>query len=117
MFAQKFKRYYANDMQLCRHTDASYLSVSKARSRAAAYFYLSNNDGAILPSDHASKLPEGPKGAVHVMSTMMLQVLSSATEAEVSATFYGCQDVVPLLNTLSDLGHVQGAILIITDNA
>ena len=29
-------RYYASDMQLCSHTDAYYLSVSKARSRAAA---------------------------------------------------------------------------------
>ena len=47
----------------------------------------------------------------------MRQVLSSATEAEVGATFYGCQDAVPLRNTLSDLGHVHGATLIITDNA
>ena len=82
-------RYYASDMQLCGHTDASYLSVSKARSRAAAYSYLSNDDGALLPPDHASKLPERPNGAVHVMSTMMRQVLLSTTEAEVGATFYG----------------------------
>ena len=60
-------RYYASDMQLCGHTDASYLSVSKSLSRAAAYFYLSNNDGALLLPDHASKLPERPNGAVHVM--------------------------------------------------
>ena len=39
-------RYYSRDMQLCGHTDASYLSVSKARSRAVAYFYLST-DGPI----------------------------------------------------------------------
>ena len=110
-------RYYARDMQLCGHTDASYLSVSKARSRAAAYFYLSNNDGALLPPDHASKLPERPNGAVHVMSTVMRQVLSSATEAEVSTTFYGCQDAFPLRKTLSNLGHVQEATLIITNNA
>ena len=51
------------------------------------------------------------------MSTVMRQVLSSATEAEVGAIFYGCQDAVPLRNTLSDLGYVQGATLIITDNA
>ena len=51
------------------------------------------------------------------MSTVMRQVLLSATEAEVSATFYGCQDDVPIRNTLSDLGHVQGATLIITENA
>ena len=91
--------------------------MSKARSRAAAYFYLSNNTGTHLPPDHESKLPERPNGAVHVMSTVMRQVLSSATEAEVGATFYGCQDAVPLRNTLSNLGHVQGETLIITDNA
>ena len=108
--------YYARNMQLCGHTDASYLSVSKARSRAAAYFYLSTDDGALLPPDHASKLPARPNGAVHVMSTVMRQVLLSATEAEVGATLYGCQDAVPLRNTLANLGHVQGAILIITDN-
>ena len=99
-------RYYASNMQLCGHTDASYLSVSKARSRAAAYFYLSNNDGALLPPDHASKLPKRPNGAVQVMSTVMRQVLSSAIEAEIGATFYRCQDAVPICNTLSDLVHV-----------
>ena len=46
-------RYYASDMQLCDHTDESYLSISKERSRAAAYFYLSNDDGALLPPDTA----------------------------------------------------------------
>ena len=51
------------------------------------------------------------------MSTVMRKVFLSATEAEVGATFYGCQDAVPLHNTLSDLGHVQGETLKITDNA
>ena len=51
------------------------------------------------------------------MSTVMRQALSSAAEAEVGTTFYGCQDAVPLRNNLADLGHVQGATLIITDNA
>ena len=103
-------------MQLCGHTDASYLSVSKARSHAAAYFYLSTDNGALLPPDHKLKLPVRPNGAVHFMSTVMRQVLSSATEAEVGATFYGCQDAVPLRYMLADLGHIQGEILIITDN-
>ena len=99
-------RYFASDIQLCGHTDASYMSVSKARSRAAAYFYLSTYDGALLPTDHKLKLPARPNGTIHVMSTVMRQVLSSATEAEVGATFYGCQYAVPLRNTLADLGHV-----------
>ena len=80
-------RYYASDMHLCGHTDASDLSVSKARSRADAYFYLSNEDGALLPPDLVSKLPARPNGAVHVMSTVMRKVLLSATEAEVGVTF------------------------------
>ena len=41
-------RYYSRDMQLCGHIDASYLFVSKVRSRAAAYFYLSTDNGALL---------------------------------------------------------------------
>ena len=90
--------------------------MSKARSHAAAYFYLSTDDGALLPPDHESKIPVRPNDAVHVMSTVMRQVLLSEMEAEVGATFYGCQDTIPLRNTLSDLGHVQGATLIITDN-
>ena len=78
--------------------------------------YLSTDDGALLPPDHESKLPARPNDAVHFMSTVMRQVLSSATEAEVGVTFYGCQDAVPLCNTLADLGHFQGATLIVTDN-
>ena len=46
----------------------------------------------------------------------MQKVLLSATEAEVGATLYGCQDTVPLRNTLANLGYVQGATLIITEN-
>ena len=94
-------------MQLCGHTDASYLFVSKARSRAAAYFYLSADDGALLPPNHESKLPARPNGAIHVMSTVMRQVISSATEAEFGATFYSCKCAVPLHNTLAEIGHVQ----------
>ena len=109
-------RYYASDIQLCVHTDASYLSKSKVCSHTAAFFYLSTDDDALLPTDHKLKLPARPNGAVHVMSTVMRQVLSSSTEAEVDATFYGCQDAVPLRNTLAFLDHVQGANLIITDN-
>ena len=34
-------RFVASDMQLWIHSDASYLSKPKARSRAGGYFYLS----------------------------------------------------------------------------
>ena len=50
------------------------------------------------------------------MSIVMRQVVSSETEVEVGATFYGWQDAVPLCNTLDNFGHVQVATLIIKDN-
>ena len=78
--------YCSRDMQLCGHIDAYYLSVSKACSCAAAYFYLSTDDSALLPPDHELKLPARPNGAVHFMSTVMRKFLSSATEVEVGAT-------------------------------
>ena len=36
-------RYCANQMQLHIHRDASYLSVSKARSRVGGHYYLSDH--------------------------------------------------------------------------
>ncbi len=66
--------YNASDMKLAAHSDASYLSEPKARSRAGGHFFLSNgndvppNNGAILNIAHIIK---------HVMS--------SATAAELAA--------------------------------
>ena len=64
-------RYYASDMQLCGHTYASYLSVTKARSRAAAYFNISTENVALHPPDPKLKIPTRPNGDFHVMSTVM----------------------------------------------
>jgi hypothetical protein len=98
-------RFQASDMILHIHSDASYLSETKARSRAGGYFYLSDNN-------------ENPKinGAIHVHSSIMRQVLASATEAEVGALFYNAQDGSMLRTTLIELGHPQPATPIQTDN-
>ena len=42
----------ASDMQLAVHSDASYLSKPKARSRAGGHFFLSN-DSTIPPNNKA----------------------------------------------------------------
>ena len=66
--------YHASEMKLAAHSDASYLSKPKARSRAGRHFFLSNggdiatNNGALLNIAHIIK---------HVMT--------SATEAELAA--------------------------------
>ena len=36
--------YHASDMVLAIHSDASYLSEAKARSRAGGHFFMSNNN-------------------------------------------------------------------------
>ena len=53
--------YRASDMVLAAHSNASYLSESKTRSRAGGHFFKSNedaipsNNGAILMSPKSSK--------------------------------------------------------------
>ena len=53
--------YNASDMKLAAHSDASYLSKPKARSRAGGHFFLSSNatvphnNGAVLNIAHIIK--------------------------------------------------------------
>jgi len=98
-------RFNASQMILNIHSDASYLSESKARSRAGGFFYLSNNS-------------DSPpiNGAIHVHNSIMRSILASATEAEVGALFYNAQDGKMLRTTLNDLGHPQPATPLQTDN-
>ena len=77
--------YNASNMKLAAHSDASYLSDPKARSRAGGHFFLSNdvtvphNNGAILNIAHISK---------HVMT--------SATEAELAVLYITTREAVYL---------------------
>jgi hypothetical protein len=100
--------FYASGMILKIHSDASYLSETKARSRAGGYFYLG--------SDSDPEPIIKPNGAIHILSSIMRQVLSSATEAEVAGLFYNAQESCPIRHTLEALGHPQPATPIQTDN-
>ena len=93
-------------MILAVHSDASYLSKPKARSRAGGHFFLSHdcdnppNNGAILNIAHIIK---------HVMS--------SATEAELAALYIMAREAVYIRIILEEMGHKQPATPIQTDNA
>ena len=110
-------RYHSSAMILHVHSDASYLSERNARSRAGGIFFLS--DPPLLPS--TSPLPDAPppplNGAIHVHSSIMSVVLSSATEAELGALFFNGKEAAMLRTTLHDMGHPQPATPIQTDNA
>jgi hypothetical protein len=110
-------RYHASDMQLAAHSDASYLSESKARSRAGGFHYLTTcpSQNNVAPSPDA--LPPPINGAIHVHCSIISAVCSSATEAELGAAFYNLKDLCPLRIALIELGHSQFATRVQTDNS
>lgn len=106
-------RYIASDMILHVHSDASYLSESQARSRAGGFFFLSDKTDLSDPDCPTPKI----NGAVHIISSILNNVMASATEAEVGALFHNAQDACSLRTTLDFLGHPQPATPIQTDNS
>jgi hypothetical protein len=91
--------YRASDMILNIHSDASYLSAPKARSRAGGYFFLGS-----LPRDSD---PIKLNGAIHITCTILKLVAASAAEAELGALFLNAQEAKALRLTLAERGHPQ----------
>jgi len=90
------------------HSDASYLSAPKARSRAGGYFFLGS-----LPCDGDQiKL----NGAIHVTCTILKLVAASAAEAELGALFLNAQEAKVFRLVLAELGHPQSPTPIHIDN-
>jgi hypothetical protein len=108
-----FIRYSASDMTYWIHTDASYLSESKARSRAGGYHYLS--DTPTFPIKSTDPLPKH-NAPILINSKIIDAVMSSAQEAETGAGFLNAKDAIPIRNTLQELGHSQPATPIQFDN-
>ena len=100
--------FHRSGMILHVHSDGSYLSVSKARSRVGGFFFLADNNNS---PEHAK-----PNGAVHVISTILKNVMSSAAETEIAATFDNAKEAIPLRHTLKFLGHEQPPTPIQVDN-
>ena len=93
-------------MVLCAHSDAAYLNETKARSRAGGYLFMSTDDpvpainGPILTIAHIIKL-----------------VMASAAEAELAALFITAKEMVPLRQTLKEMGWPQPPSPVQTDNS
>jgi len=99
-------RYHACDMILAVHTDASYLSEPGGKSRAAGHFYLTNQNDEDFNN-----------GAILTLSSIIKHVMSSASEAELAALYYGCKQATPIRVTLEEMGHPQPAPTpVTTDN-
>ena len=100
-------RFYASDMILHTDSDAAYLVLPNAKSRAAGYYYLSN-------------LGDNPplNGAIWVECRTIPLTPSSAAEAETGALFINAQRIIPMRIMLEEIGHAQpGPTPLKTDNS
>jgi hypothetical protein len=98
--------YKRSDMVLVVHSDASYLSKPKARSRAGGHFFLSLDT-------------EDPinNGAVLNLAQLIKAVMSSAAEAELGTLYINAWEAVPQRQTLAEMGHKQPPTPMQTDNS
>jgi len=110
-------RFYASDMVLHIHSDTSYLSESKAHSRAGGHHYLSSMSAhpKQQPTDADPSVPNN--GAVFTLSVIMKAILTSAAEAELAALFLNVKEATVERITLKELGHPQPPTPVITDNS
>jgi hypothetical protein len=100
-------RYHTSDMILHIHSDASYLSVSNARSRLRGLFFLGNK----------SPKQDALNGSILNVAAVIKNVVASAAESEVRACFHNAQSGAPLRVTLTELGHKQPPTPMRTDNS
>ena len=100
--------YYASDMILQVHSDASYLTAPRARSRVGGHFFL-----GMLP---VAGQPIFLNGAIHVEAGILKHVAASAAEAELGGTFVNAQRAKVMRLTLEELGHPQPPTPISIDN-
>ena len=91
-------------MMLDIHSDASYLSESESKSRAAGHFFLGKKNESFN------------NGAIITISKIIKHVMSSASEAETVAIFYNCKAALPLRVSLEEMGHEQPRTPVTTDN-
>ena len=107
-------QYNKSDMVLWTASDASYLSESKARSRAGGIFFLSNNT---QDPTQPPKTPPTMNGVVYALAKIIPNVMSSAMEAEVAATYLTAKEAVPIRIALEEIGHPQPPTPMQVDNS
>ena len=91
------------------HSNASYLSKSKAQSRACRHFFM----GWMQKVGKPIRI----NGAFYTNTTIMRFVVASLAEAELGALFHNCQTGMIFQQTLANLCHPQPKTPIHRDNA
>ena len=99
-----FIRYHASDLLLWVHSDASYLTESKAGSRFGGHHYLSNK----------TRKSNGP---ILALAKHIKHVMPPAAEAELVALFHNGKEAISSRTTLEELGHPQPPTPMQTENS
>ena len=102
-------RYCAIQVKLHIHSDASYLSASKARGRVGGHFFLSKNFNPTSQTKHNE--------AILVVAAILKDVLASAAQEELGGLLINYKEGEVLRTTLEEMGHPQGPIPMQTDNS
>eukprot|EP00804_Cyclotella_cryptica_P000823 CCRYP_001070-RA/>CCRYP_001070-RA protein AED:0.36 eAED:0.36 QI:0/-1/0/1/-1/1/1/0/335 len=97
--------YRASDMILGAHSNAAYLNVNKSRSRAGAHIMCTENNP--IPS---------PNRPILTIAQIIKFVMSSAAEAELAGLFICAKEMIPLRQSLIEMGWPQPKSPIQTDN-
>jgi hypothetical protein len=97
----------ASDMILYIHSDASYLSVSNARSHLGGLFFCGDKH----PQEDTIN------GSILNVTSVIKNVVASAAESEVGACIQNAQSGAPLRVTLAELGHIQPPTPLLTYNS
>jgi hypothetical protein len=100
-------RYHASDMIIHIHSDASYLSVSHARIRLG---------GLLFCGDKPPK-EENLNGSILNVASFIKNMVASAAESKVGASFQNAQSGAPIRINLIELGHKQLETPLRTDNS
>ena len=90
------------------HSDASYLTAPKARSRIGGHFFLGK-----MPVDGKPFFLNGP---ILSLCTILCTVAASAAEAELGALFHNAKEAKVIRLILEELGHPQPPTPIHIDN-
>jgi hypothetical protein len=100
-------RYHASDMIIHIYSDASYLSVSHARSRLGGLFFC----GGKPPKE------ENLNGSILNVASVIKNAVALAAESEVGAYFQNAQSGAPIRINLVELGHKQPATPLCMDKS
>ena len=83
-------------MILAIHSDAYYLSDKDAKSRSGGNFYPTNKNDEQLKNRF-----------ILTLSSIIKNVMASASEADMAVLFYNYKEAVPLRFMLEEMGHPQ----------